>query len=253
MSVWERVSARPLPPDLWERLVDSHPPTLQQRAAGHGWDPQGIRWPSIAAACVIDDQPLTPDEWQQLHEAGGLAEHEADLLAAVVAQLSARAVQAGLTDRLRHDPAFRLEMEYCAPKGIAHSTFAGWSEHDRDAALSWHLWSRAACPSCGTRPEEWNPDLGGDLHAYHAARHTCQGCVVRHRGEQALEKDQAKGKARPGTTIVLLPNPPEVPDGGDRLDKDPRPGQVQAARESPPRGGPGGPAAEADSGDPPPG
>ena len=112
MSVWERVSARPLPPDLWERLVDSHPPTLQQRAAGHGWDPHSIRWPSIAAACVIDDQPLTPDEWQQLHDAGGITDHEADLLAAVVAQLSARAVQAGLTDRLRHDPAFRLELDY---------------------------------------------------------------------------------------------------------------------------------------------
>ncbi|MGE4164070.1 MAG: hypothetical protein AB7G23_20275 [Vicinamibacterales bacterium] len=248
------MSARPLPPDLWERLVDDHPPTLAQRAAGHGWDPHSIRWPSIAASCLVDDQPLDEAQWRELHEAGGLADHEVDLLAAVVAQLSARAVQASLTDRLKGDPAFRLEMDYCGPKGIAHSVFAGWSEHDRDAALSWHLWSRAACPSCGTRPEEWNPELGGDLHAYHAARHTCQGCVVRHRGEQALTKDLDKGKARPGTTIVLLPTPREVvPDGGDRMDQNLRAGQVQAPREAAPGRGPGGPAAQAHEGDPPPG
>lgn len=106
-------------------------------------------------------------------------------------------------------------MEYCGPRGLAHDEFLQWSPHARDAALSWLVWSREACSSCGTRPDEWNPERGGHLHAYEAVRHVCRGCEVRARAEKDLAKDAekgVKGGVRGGTSIVLVPTT-EVPVG----------------------------------------
>lgn len=219
MALWERLRARPLPAQEWELLVDGHPSSGEQRATGMAWDPEGIRWPAIAAGCTLDGAALGADEWAQLHAAGHLDDHEVDLLVAAVAHLSARTVRAGLENRLHADPVFALEMAYCGPRGIPHSVFAGWSEHDRDAALSWLAWSREVCASCGTHPAEWDPSRGGDRHAYGSGLHHCPGCEARHRGERDLAKARP-GEVRAGTTVVLIPAPAaeEAPGGDDATD-----------------------------------
>lgn len=94
-------------------------------------------------------------------------------------------------------------MRYCGPRGIPHSTFKAWDPHSQDAALSWLTWSESACPSCGTRPEEWDPKRGGDRHAYHADFTHCRGCEVRAGAEDRLSKAKA-GEFRRGTTVALL-------------------------------------------------
>jgi hypothetical protein len=101
-------------------------------------------------------------------------------------------------------------MEYCGPAGIARSDFLSWDRDDRDAALWWLIYKREACQSCGTRAEEWNPDLGGDLDAYIAAPTHCRGCEVRARGEEQFNRDRKQ--YRRGTSIALQRPPSEESD-----------------------------------------
>lgn len=42
--------------------------------------------------------------------------------------------------------------------------------------MAWVLEKRHICKECGTRHEEWDPDQGGDLHAYYAVTWTDLGC-----------------------------------------------------------------------------
>lgn len=37
---------------------------------------------------------------------------------------------------------------------------------------------KQTCRSCGTRPDEWNPERGGDRNAYAVALGRCRGCEV---------------------------------------------------------------------------
>jgi hypothetical protein len=67
-------------------------------------------------------------------------------------------------------------MAYCGPRALPHSEFLAWRRSDRDKALWWVIHERQRCQSCGTRPEEWNPKQGGDLHAYTAEAVHCRGC-----------------------------------------------------------------------------
>lgn len=69
-------------------------------------------------------------------------------------------------------------MAYCAPLGIPRSVFLGWARDDQDAALTWSMRQRSACSSCGTRPDEWDPALGGHPAAYTAELGSCRGCTV---------------------------------------------------------------------------
>lgn len=90
-------------------------------------------------------------------------------------------------------------MDYCAPLGLPRSTFLAWDRDDRDAAIVWQMRRRATCQSCGTRAEEWDPELGGDLHAYLGEVRTCQGCVV-----QAATQKQIPDKDNAGAHVVLV-------------------------------------------------
>ena len=96
-------------------------------------------------------------------------------------------------------------MGYCAPRGIPHSWFLGgpyrWEPDDREKALAWHLHELERCPSCGTRPAEWDPRQGGDLHAYESQPHHCRGCEVKAGGDEEFEKTRARH--RRGTTMTL--------------------------------------------------
>lgn len=100
------------------------------------------------------------------------------------------------------DPQLKLELDYCVPRGIPHSGFRSWSVDDRDKALSWVVHQLEACPSCTTRPAEWNPKLGGHRQAYIAEIRGCEGCIVLARAE----KDPAL-KEVPGRRAVLTRNP----------------------------------------------
>lgn len=92
-------------------------------------------------------------------------------------------------------------MAYCGPRGIPHSQFLSWSKTDRDKALTWLLRDRSACPSCGTRPEEWDPAKGGSRDAYRADIVECRGCVERERAQDAPEL-----KTQRGLSIALVRN-----------------------------------------------
>lgn len=99
-------------------------------------------------------------------------------------------------------------MAVCDDYKIAHAVFLGWDADDRDKAIWWHVRKAAACRSCGTRPEEWDPESGGDRRAYVATTYTCRGC-------QQLEarRDALTGKEGRGVHVTLTrPEPEEVSD-----------------------------------------
>lgn len=97
-------------------------------------------------------------------------------------------------------------MAVCAAYGIPHSEFLAWPDDDRDKALWWHAREAERCPSCGTRPAEWDPEQGGDRRAYVAEKIVCRGC-------QQLEarRDASKEQEAHGVQIVLTRHRPDPP------------------------------------------
>jgi hypothetical protein len=101
------------------------------------------------------------------------------------------------------------------PRGIPHSVFLGrivgpgepqFLAADRDKALWWTVHERQRHGPCGTRPDEWDPEQGGDLHAYEAVPVHCRGCEVAAQGDDWLERNRKN--MRRGTSIQLRPTPP---------------------------------------------
>lgn len=62
-----------------------------------------------------------------------------------------------------------------------------WTAEDRDGALWWLIRERAKCPSCGTRPDEWDPAKGGHDHAYVHELHRCYGCAEKAKGQKQID------------------------------------------------------------------
>lgn len=97
-------------------------------------------------------------------------------------------------------------MAACVAHGISHSHFLGgppvWTPEDRDKAVWYEIHKREACPSCGTRPDEWDPDKGGHDHAYLAQLQQCPGCATK-----APADKKASEKPEPGWTARLVRNP----------------------------------------------
>lgn len=102
--------------------------------------------------------------------------------------------------RLDADPQLAIELAVCAEYRLSHSEFLSWVTSDRDKAIWQYARKRQACPGCGTRAEEWDPDAGGSWQAYRAETIQCEGCLKRHRAEEALEKS----KSPPGMHVVLI-------------------------------------------------
>jgi hypothetical protein len=69
-----------------------------------------------------------------------------------------------------------LELRVCRAYQVRHSQFLGWSHDDRSKALWEYSRQASACPSCGTRVEEWDPSQGGHPLAYRAEVQRCPGC-----------------------------------------------------------------------------
>lgn len=90
-------------------------------------------------------------------------------------------------------------MDYCGPLGLPRSEFLRWDRDDRDAAIVWAMRRAAACQSCGTRPEEWDPEQGGSDFAYVAEIRGCRGCETRESAQKQITKD-----APAGMHVVLI-------------------------------------------------
>jgi hypothetical protein len=105
--------------------------------------------------------------------------------------------------RIDADPQLALELAVCAQYKRFHSEFLALSQDDRDKAIWQFLRDRSTCPHCGTRPEEWDPDVGGHRGAYVADLAECEGCVVKLRGEAAAESEL---QAFRGMRVVLVRN-----------------------------------------------
>ena len=98
-------------------------------------------------------------------------------------------------------------MQLCREYGIPHSHFRGqgdgtWSDLDRRKALAYEEYLKAVCPSCGTRAEEWDEDLGGDEDAYRAITHRCIGCQL----IADKQKTVPEGDEGHGVKVVLIPS-----------------------------------------------
>lgn len=97
------------------------------------------------------------------------------------------------------------ELAVCERMSIPHSQFLGgdgvWTDLDRIKALSYAAEKAARCPSCGTRPEEWDEDAGGHQYAYIADSHRCPGCEL-----LELERDAIPEHVK-GVTVRLAVNP----------------------------------------------
>jgi len=76
-----------------------------------------------------------------------------------------------------------------------------WTQQDRDKAI-WHARYKAErCPSCGTHPDDWDPDKGGDRHAYVAVQTRCAGCAALEQEQDAIAS--APGERLRGVHVVL--------------------------------------------------
>ena len=100
------------------------------------------------------------------------------------------------------DAGLREQLALCHDWGIGHSRFLAMPEADQDKALAYARFRASQCQGCGTRPEEWDPAVGGDENAYAATEHFCPGCAATAAFRERLQrrKDPAHG-----VYAVLLP------------------------------------------------
>lgn len=96
-------------------------------------------------------------------------------------------------------------MSYCGPRGIPWSTFAGWDLLSRASAVAWARRTAQTCNTCGTHPDIWDLDKGGDPHALVAVPRACRGCETLQDGQKQLTEQQRKA----GGFVVLAPPDPE--------------------------------------------
>jgi hypothetical protein len=98
-------------------------------------------------------------------------------------------------------------MELCHKWGIPHSQWRGhgdgtWTDLDRRKALAYADYLKQVCPSCGTRPDEWDEALGGDEDAYRAVTHRCIGCQLL----ADKQKTVPAGDEGHGVKVLLIPS-----------------------------------------------
>ena len=97
-------------------------------------------------------------------------------------------------------------MQLCREYRIPHSLFRGhgdgtWTDLDRRKALAYEDYLRQVCPSCGTRPEEWDETAGGDEDAYRAITHRCIGCqLIADKQKHVPTNDEGHG-----VKVLLIP------------------------------------------------
>lgn len=100
--------------------------------------------------------------------------------------------------RLRVDPYFYLELQFCDDNGLPHSALLEWEMEDRAKMIALRLERNERCQMCGTAEWEWDPAKGGYKFAYEPMTHICKGCAIK---ETAAEDTQRI----PGASVVLRP------------------------------------------------
>ena len=98
-----------------------------------------------------------------------------------------------MTQRLRHDGRYRLEIKWCTDHGLPHSTLLSWNAADRTKLLAYLMDEALRCTSCGTADWEFDEDP----NAYWPDIKVCRGCALRDQRRDDLG-------SVPGATIVLL-------------------------------------------------
>lgn len=99
---------------------------------------------------------------------------------------------------------------------IPHSEFLSWDKADRDKAIWQEIRQAETCPNCGTRPDEWDPDKGGDRRAYVAKLDTCRGCQqIESRRAHIPENNQARGQHISLVRLRDFDPGEEVPPNGE--------------------------------------
>lgn len=73
---------------------------------------------------------------------------------------------------------------------------------------------RRGVHSCGTHPDDWNEDLGGDRDAWHAEIGVCPGCQKVDQAQAELEARRSAGEAVHGARVFLRPGPARHTPGG---------------------------------------
>lgn len=86
--------------------------------------------------------------------------------------------------------------------------FLRWLADDRDKAIWAYVRDRSTCRHCGTRPEEWDENRGGDRRAYYAVERRCLGCEQIQAKSDSLPADQGRGM------YVALTPTPQAQHGG---------------------------------------
>lgn len=154
-----------------EPLISLHRPPPAEVAAltaahftGYGFDP------AFPAALIALCSHLSLAEAQELYDE--LSPGDAGVVLEAALQLIVPAPYDRAVLRLRLDGRLASEMAYCAPKGIPHSVFLGWSQADRDLALAWQQEQSQTCQQCGTHPAQW----AADPDAFVADLRRCPGC-----------------------------------------------------------------------------
>lgn len=86
--------------------------------------------------------------------------------------------------------------------------FLAWDPDDRDKAVMHQIRKGERCNSCGTHPDEWDPQVGGSVDAYTATTTHCRGCQELERANEQLERARAskENKPRRGTSVKLERN-----------------------------------------------
>lgn len=97
-------------------------------------------------------------------------------------------------------------MDYCGPRGIAHSTFKSWDQLDQQKALEWQRRQAEICSGCGMHPDRTDPDRGGDPGSLELGSRLCPACEIAERQREHFQKNR-----EPGEYQVWKHRPPEPP------------------------------------------
>lgn len=166
-----------LEPDSWAALIDQHPPVAGD-PPGLAWSEQTFPAALIAACCGVP-----------LEQATALWDEGTEDVAVPLLELCLVLSSPGSVDwairRLAGDERLLLELDYCAPRGIAHDAFLGWSQRSQDLALAWMLQKAARCPGCGTP----FGDMGDPLAA-EAELKRCEVCTLKGEVERSIPEGE---------------------------------------------------------------
>lgn len=167
----------PLDPIAYAALVDGHPPDRSD-PPGLGWSQQTFP-PALIAACTGADVADADRAWRTW---------PADVVESLL-ELCLELCSPGSIDwalrRLDDDARLALELEYCAPRGVAHDVFLGWARRSQDLALAWTVRRADRCPGCGVPTADMDDPLAAEVDL-----RRCETCGHRKQVTGSVPEDE---------------------------------------------------------------